>query len=73
MKPTLIVIGTCYSGISLTPYNQCLILQEPVSKQLYINHHKSLQTLKDVTLHQLVNEYYSVVLKPTGNEVKTHD
>lgn len=73
MKPTLVVIGTCYSGISLLASQQCLIAQEPVSKQLYVLSTKSLSVARSVSLHELVGAYSSVVIQTTNHEVKTHD
>ena len=73
MKPTLVVIGTCYSGVSLLAHQQCLIAQEPVSKQLYILSTRSIHTASPVELHELVGAYSSVVINTANHEVKTHD
>lgn len=73
MKPTLVVIGTCYSGISLLASQQCLIAQEPVSKHLYVLSTGSLHTARPVELHELIGAYSSVVLYTSQHEVKTHD
>ncbi len=69
MKPTLVVIGTCYSGITLLPAQECLIAKEPVSQDLYIY---SLDRCVKIHLHQLM-DFYSVVLQTANHEVKTHD
>lgn len=73
MKLTLVVIGTCYSGVSLLAHQQCLIAQEPVSKQLYVLSTGSMHTPHPVELHELVGAYSSVVINTANHEVKTHD
>lgn len=73
MKPTLVIVGTCYSGVSLLPQQQCLIAQDPVTQQLYVLSTKSLSVARSVSLHELVGAYSSVVIQTTNHEVKTHD
>lgn len=73
MKPTLVVIGTCYSGVSLLPQQQCLIAQEPVSKQLYLLMTKHMDKPLSIELHTLYLGYYSVSINTANHEVKTHD
>ena len=72
MKPTLVVIGTCYSGISLLASQMCLIAQHPINKQLWIistgMHHAT-----PVDLHELYGAYSSITLNLRDHEVKTHD
>ena len=73
MKPTLVVIGTCYSGISLLASQQCLIAQEPVSKQLYVLSNMYMDKPILTALHEINRDYYSVVIQTANHEVKTHD
>ena len=73
MKPTLVVIGTCYSGISLLVTQQCLIAQDPTSQRLYVLSTGAMQTARPVELHELVGAYSSVVINTANHEVKTHD
>ena len=73
MKPTLVIIGTCYSSITYHTNKQCLIAQNVVSKEIFVVEHNLIHSPKITSLHELVRDYESVVLFTKEHEVKTHD